>query len=63
MVAWLVPLETAAVWHKFCVHHATMHQFTVSLFKATYVGRMGVELHPVTCTFGRMTVIINVLLW
>ena len=23
---------------KFCVHHTTMHQFTVSLFDATYLG-------------------------
>ena len=25
---------------KLCVHHTTMHQFTVSLFEATYVGCM-----------------------
>ena len=37
----------------FCVHHTNMHQFTVSLFKATYVGCMRVQMQPTTCTFDR----------
>ena len=46
--------------HTFCVHHTTVHQFTV-LFEALLVSCiMCLALIPATSTFGRMTGIFYV---
>ena len=38
-VACLVPREMLPFRRKFCVHHSTMHQVSVTSFKDTQVGR------------------------
>ena len=40
VVAWLVPREMLPFRRRFCVHHSTMHQFTVSLHSTPH--RQGV---------------------
>ena len=46
--------------HTFCVHHGPI--YSVTLFKATYLECTGVELHPATYAFGKMTRTFYVLL-
>ena len=63
VVIWLVPRETAAILAQvLCTPYNHALFYNVTLFKATNLGCMCVQLQPAICTFGRMTGIFYVLL-